>query len=181
MTKAIEDELNLPRIKEALAEIEKDEAAEEAKDDVPAIDPNELQAMVENLKEIKGELRRLDDYEVNQQKVDEIQKNALDAHKDLLDAGFNVEAKHASNFLEPAMQALSTALDSEKTKINQKIQIMKLEAEKKRLELQERRVEIAERQLDGEPAEILDSNDGSFMAKRSEILRMMAEEEEDEA
>lgn len=175
MTKSIEDELNLPRIADALKVLEQ----QEGNDDLEIMSADEVAHALADMKDIRKELQGIDDFEDNETKLDDIQSKAIQAHQDLLDSGVNVEAKHAANFLEPSAQYLALALDSEKQKIDRKMKLLKLrleneklEVEKQKLELNRRKLDLAERQLLGDEAEVIDSNDDSFMAKRDEILRM---------
>jgi len=175
MTKSIEDELNLPRIADALKQLEESEIPEESH--LPTME--DITSALQDMGKMRQEFKSFDDFEGNEQKLDDLQSAALKAHQDLLDAGFNVEAKHAANFLEPSTQYLTLAIDAEKQKFDHKYKMLKMQMDKQKLELEKekhelniRKVDIAERQLQGDDAEVLDSNEDSFMARRSDILRM---------
>lgn len=183
MTKSLEDELNLPRIADALKELKDQDDKEGSEMDL--MSPEEIKTALANMSELSKNLKTLDDFDANESKLEELQDAAVKAHQDLLDAGFNVDPKNAEAFLAPATQFLSIALDSEKQKIDRKIKLLKLqletdklELEREKLELNRRKVDIAERQLTGDNVEVLESNEHSFKAKRSEILRMVDDEDE---
>jgi len=174
MTKSIEDELNLPRIADALKQLEESEPKDSQ---LPSME--DITSALQDMGKIRQEFKTFDDFEGNEQKLDELQVAAIKAHQDLLDAGFNVEAKHAANFLEPSTQYLTLALDAEKQKFDHKYKMLKMQMDRQKLELEKekhelniRKVDIAERQLQGDNAEVLDSNEDAFMAKRADILRM---------
>lgn len=179
MTKAIEDELNLPRIADALKALQ-----EESDENDHSID--DIKTALSDISALKQELKSIDNFDDNETKLDELQDSAIQAHKELLEAGFSVEPKNAGNFLESAAQHLNLAIDAEKQKIDRKMKLLKmrmdeqrLELERDKLELNRRKVDIAEKQLLGDTAEVIDTSDGSFRAKREEILRMI-EESQDE-
>ncbi len=177
MTKSLEDELNLPRIADALKELEQQDSKEDQENQL--MTPEEISKALANMSELSRSLKTNDDFSENETKLDDLQDAAVKAHQDLLDAGFNVDPKNAEAFLAPATQFLSIALDSEKQKIDRKIKLLKLQLEtdklelaREKLELDRRKVDIAERQLTGDGVEVLETNEASFRAKRSEILRL---------
>lgn len=131
MTKSIEDELNLPRLEDALKAQE--EAAQPeviAEDTVPA----DVEAMANALQKVDpSALMNADPMgtETHEMESNEIYDAAMSAYKDLLEMGFAIESKHAgANAFNPAMKALEIALKASQSKTNKKMERIKLIMEK---------------------------------------------------
>lgn len=169
MTKPIEDALNLPRLSDVLAETEptEPEVTEELEED------NAL----EKFRKMKAALETLSPESIfeNDTNIDEIKREALSSYKDMLDAGFACDSKHASNFLEPAVQALNIALDSEKTRTNRKVDYMRIKLQQEKNDLMRRKIELEEKRL-GQHADII--GETTVYMDRNELLRKLLGSEE---
>ena len=125
MTKALEDELNLPRLEDALKELAQAQGA-----DSPIANA-EVEKMANALAGVspKDIERKLDPTGVDSHvdEADDIYALAMKAHKDLLDLGFNVEVKHAgANAFAPAMKALEIALKASQSKSAREMERIRL-------------------------------------------------------
>lgn len=161
MTKQIEEALNLPSLEEALSELDIDEELkEEVK--IKSHSISDLRSALQNIK--------LSDLNNDDGDINDLKEKALEAYKDLLDAGFNCDSKHASNFLEPAVQSLSIAMDSENLKLKKKLELYKLKQQDERLDLMRRKIEIEEKRA-GLHLEVMD--EGSLMVDRNELLERL--------
>lgn len=164
MTKQIEEELNLPSLEEALAKLENgDELTEQVHDQIDSV--KELRNSLQNI--------RVNSSSMDDSAIDEIKEKALESYKDMFDAGFNCDSKHASNFLEPAVQALSIAMEGENLKLKKKLEFYKLKQQDERLELMRRKLELEEKRA-GLNVEVYDEN--SVVMDRNDLLERLFKE-----
>lgn len=162
MTRALEDELNLPRLEDALREL-----AEGQADETPTPANPEVEAMANALastspmaiaraQDIMGVQEHLDE-------SDEIYDNAMKAHKDLMDLGFNIEPKNAGpNAFAPALKALEIALKASQSK-----KISKMERIRLVMEQDKHAKDMGEGVEDGE---IIDNGGSSITANRNDLM-----------
>jgi hypothetical protein len=160
MTRQVEHALNLPRLEDALGEFS---------DAIPNLNKTN-----EKVDKMAAALEKLSPSMVGQgvdeegttthaQEMDEIYSQALKAHKEMLDLGYNVESRHAGNILEPAARFLEIAMNASKSKSEQKLKTLKLRLEKRKIDH-----ELGENVSNG----MIDSNDpNSFIADRNELLK----------
>lgn len=135
MTKQIEDELNLPRLKDALAQLEKDQKIEQEKE-LPN-DPAAIEAWanaLEHTKKLDTDLLDVKSMDNHEAEMDEISKEAMQSYQDLIDLGHNVEAKHSGQIFEPATQMLKIALEARNSKIEKKLRLMRIDIDRARIE-----------------------------------------------
>lgn len=160
MTKQIEDVLNLPRLTDVLKESEAKETE------------NVNESSLDKFKELQMALEGMSSESIlsSEHHIDEIKKEALRSYKDMLDAGFACDSKHASNFLEPAVQALNIALDSEKTRTNRKVDYMRIKLQQEKNDLLRRKLELEEKKF-GQNTEITDEK--TVYMDRNEMLKIL--------
>jgi hypothetical protein len=158
MTKAIEDELNLPRLEHALKDLADEAGVEVANEEVEAM-ANALQKV-----SVEGH-RSLDSTGTDEHSadMDNIHDQAMKAHQDLLDLGFNIEPKHAgANAFMPSAKFLEIALKASQSKRTAKMDKIKaiMDQEKHR------------REMTGEveDGEIIDTGGPSITANRNDLM-----------
>jgi hypothetical protein len=134
MTSKIEDELNLPRLKDALQKLnEQDEDAEphmEQEQGADIEDPNaaeSYQQAMQKTKKLENDLIDYESIERHDKEMDEVSDEAMSSYKDLMDLGMNIEAKHS-------VQMLKIALDARNSKSEKKLRLMRLQLEQARLQ-----------------------------------------------
>lgn len=161
MTKAITDELGLPSLQDALKEVS------EANGEVAPTENAEVQDMANALQAVDpNALERADDPTGTQEHIseaDEIYDNAMRAHKDLMDLGFNVEPKHAgANAFTPALKALEIALKASQSKNKSKMDRIRAVMEQ----------EAHQRDMgrNVEDGEIIEGGGGSITANRNDLM-----------
>lgn len=166
MTKRIEEELNLPSMKELL------DTLDDMPDEPSEPDEKTLQEKMVEINDLKKVLRslKLTSLQLDDEGINEIRTKALDAYKDMLDAGFNTDSKYASNFLEPAVAALGIAMDTENTKLKKKLEYYRLKQQDEKLDLLRRKIELEEKKA-GQGAEILEED--SVLMNRNELLKTL--------
>lgn len=159
MTKAIEDELNLPRLADALKEI-----ASQTEDSPPPVNA-EVEKVANSLQNVSSSSMRAVDpsgLQDHESETDEIYELAMQAHKDLLDLGFNIEPKHAgANAFTPSAKMLEIALKASQSKASRRMEKIRLVMEQ----------DLHRREMNEgvEEGEILD-NSNSILANRNDIM-----------
>ena len=165
MTKALEDELNLPRLEDALRELAEAQGEEEAPAPAPVNEDveklaNALSTANPAALAKRGDLSGVDEH---QMEADDIYEQAMRAHKDLMDLGFNIEPKNAGpNAFSPALKALEIALKASQSKSIKKMERIRLimESEKHQKDMS-----------DGvEDGEIIDNGGSSIVAHRNDLM-----------
>lgn len=150
MTKQIEDELNLPRLEDALAE-----ARQELAGAVDEATQAEVDRMADALQHIDPSSMIMKDEEGNETheaEMNDVIDQAMKAHREILDLAFNVEIKHAGSIFMPAARMLELAVTASKSKADQKLKTLKLRMERERLnaDLQKDRLNGS---IDAEPVD----------------------------
>ena len=172
MTSKIEDELNLPRLKDALAQInDQGEETEEAEEETTIDDPQaaeSYQQAVQKTKKLENDLIDWESIEKHDREMDEVSSEAMDSYKDLMDLGMNVESKHSGQIFEPAVQMLKIALDARNSKSEKKLRLMRLQLEQARLQRD------LNKDNDENPAEGGEGED-AITTDRNSLLHMLDE------
>lgn len=168
MTRSIEEALNLPPIKEALA---KKEAANSSTAEVPEepVDP-EVEQMAQALASVKSTSVFENTGEKEHSKeMNEVISLALEAHKSILDFGFNVEAKHAGTIMAQAANHLDIALKASKSKADFKAKILEMKMEREQYE--------SAHGINSTDAEVISDNSSKGELKsRNDLILQMKEE-----
>lgn len=135
MTKSLEETFNLPPIKEALKieELTVEELnpiAEISEEDEPA----QLIKALTVAEKIDHALTKVDDLDNNDNEMDEIAKEALEAYAELKDLAMNMSDAHSGRMMEVAASMLKTSLDAKEAKINRKLKTIDLQLKKMRMD-----------------------------------------------
>lgn len=165
MTKAIEDELGLPRLEDALKEL--GESSEEMST-VPEEVNDQVEQMANALQHVspsKLPSRDLHGVDEHEAEANDIYEQAMRAHKDLLDLGFNIEPKNAgANAFMPSAKMLEIALKASQSKAVKKMERIRMIMEKERHD-HELRNNQEEGVIDGDT-----SAGGSIIANRNDLM-----------
>jgi hypothetical protein len=157
MTKAIEDELNLPRLEDALAAI----AAEQPEEQVN-LEVEKMANALQNVDTAALPSRDPTGVSEHENEADEIIKLAMSSYKDLFDLGFNIEPKNAgANAFSPAAKFLELALKASQSKTDRKMEKIKAV-----MEQEKHRKEMGEGVEDGEIVE----SGASIVANRNDLM-----------
>src|SRR6056300_1148794 len=122
MTKKLEELFDLDPIEEE----EKDELkepVEQAQTPVPA-------DTFANIDKIESALPAVKGLEASDQEMDDLAKLAQDSYKDLMDLGFNVDSRFASEIFGVANNMLGHAISAKTAKINKKLKMIDLQLKK---------------------------------------------------
>lgn len=161
MTRKIEETLDLPSLEEALKGVSSPEEIEVINQELDEI-ANALEDSYES------EMLMADPVGVHEhsKEMDDIYSNAMKAHKDLLDLGFNMEAKNAGSIMEPAARMLEIAMKASQNKVDTKMKSIKLRMDREKLDADLKKNEL-EGEIEGSPRE------GGYVADRNELLKKL--------
>lgn len=156
MTKAIEDELGLPSLADALSALNEGE-----EDNLPHPEVEQMANALQNMGTPRSsDVMGVDDHE---DESDEIYQLAMRAHKDLIDLGFNIEPKNAGpNAFQPALKALEIALKASQSKKTAKMERIQLIMDQER--------HAKEMNNGVEDGEIIESGGKSIVANRNDLM-----------
>lgn len=144
MTKALEDELNIPRLKEALEKSQKveDETVEvEAElaelEEIEGIDAAKVEQVTKALESLSSSndnegLVTSRDLENLDEELDEIAEDSIEYYHDLMDLGFNSSPAQRARIFEVASSMVGNAINARTAKVDKKLKLMKLELEQAR-------------------------------------------------
>lgn len=170
MTKQIEDELNLPRLEDALAEARQELAG--AVDDATQAEVERMADALQNIDPSTLINKEEEGIETHEAEMNEVIDQAMKAHKEILDLAFNVEIKHAGSIFMPAARMLELAVTASKSKADQRLKVLKLRMEKER-----HNAELQKDRLNGSiEAEPEDANGevptlASIVADRNDLMK----------
>jgi len=159
MTRQVERTLNLPRLEDALKEFS---------DQMPEIDAanrevNQMANVLEKITPTSVDQKIEEGTDLHCREMDEVYKQALRAHKDMIDLGYNVESRHAGSVFEPAARFLEIAMNASKSKSEQKLKTLKLRMDRQKLDH-----DLNSDTING----TIDSNEpGGFVADRNDLLK----------
>ena len=162
MTKALEDELNLPRLEDALKEVAESQDQESA--DLMNMEVETMANALANV-DTKSITGVVDPSGVQEHvaESDEIYDVAMRAHKDLMDLGFNIEPKNAGvNAFNPALKALEIALKASRSKTDKRMEEIRLIMEKDK--------HSREMNQDVEDGEIVENGGSTITANRNDLM-----------
>lgn len=157
MSDTIEEELNLPKLKEVLEILKNQEKETDSNLNLEAVsaidkatkDSEKLEKLLEN-NSISDE---------HETEMNEIRTEAMKSYRDMIDLGFNIDPKHAGDIMAASVQMLKLALDASNSKIERRFRQAKLQLDKRRLE------------LNTPPEEGIIQGEGGFVADRNDILK----------
>jgi len=106
---------------------------------VPSIEESKeiselLYAELETTEKIDSALPLVRDLNQHDKEMDDIHKMALDAFRDLLSLGMNVEIHAGAKLLETANQMLKTAMEAKDSKVDRKLKMIGLQLQKAKLD-----------------------------------------------
>lgn len=145
MSKQIESILNLPRLEDALRdagidmadvvqeeEIDLDDIAEEEE---PYEDPKlaKMANALQNTHSLERNLADPEGTDEHTREMDVLYEAAMRSHKDVLDLGFNVEAKQAAGMFQASAKFLELAMKASTNKTDARMARIKLAMEKQKL------------------------------------------------
>ena len=162
MTKKLEEEFNLPPLKEVL----EDQDAEDSSVAIVA-EREEIFTALKAADKIDLALPTVKGLETNDVDMDSYSNQAEQAFKDLMDLGMNVESRHAGDIFAAAQRMLKNAIEAKTSKADKKLKMIELQLKKMRLDQNEK---SSEDTIKGE---------GYVIADRNDILKSFIDKEND--
>lgn len=164
MTKKLEEEFNLPPLKEALEESQEEV---ETKSEALTVEREEIFTALKAADKIDQALPVVRGLETNDVDMDSYSNQAEQAFKDLMDLGMNVEARHAGDIFAAAQRMLKNAIEAKTSKTEKKLKMIELQLKKLKLD-QDKKTD--EGTIEGE---------GYVIADRNDILKSFIDKEND--
>ena len=93
-----------------------------------------VEQALEKAKKIERDLIDVKGFEDHDDEMDMLAKMAINAHKDLLDLGMNVEIRHAGEIFSTSSTMLKIAVDAKNSKVDKKLKLLKLQLDKLKLD-----------------------------------------------
>ncbi len=151
MTKKLEEEFNLPPLKEVL----EDQDAEDSPVAIVA-EREEIFTALKAADKIDQALPTVKGLEANDVDMDSYSDQAEQAFKDLMDLGMNVESRHAGDIFAAAQRMLKNAIEAKTSKADKKLKMIELQLKKMRLDQNEK---SSDDTIEGEGYVVADRND----------------------
>jgi hypothetical protein len=151
MTKKLEEEFNLPPLKEVL----EDQDAEDSPVAIVA-EREEIFTALKAADKIDLALPTVKGLETNDVDMDSYSNQAEQAFKDLMDLGMNVESRHAGDIFAAAQRMLKNAIEAKTSKADKKLKMIELQLKKMRLDQNEK---SSDDTIEGEGYLVADRND----------------------
>ena len=135
MTKKLEEEFNLPPLKEALEENQEEtEEIETTTSEALTVEREEIFTALKAADKIDQALPTVRGLETNDVDMDSYSDQAEQAFKDLMDLGMNVEARHAGDIFAAAQRMLKNAIEAKTSKTEKKLKMIELQLKKMKLD-----------------------------------------------
>ena len=157
MTRKLEELFDLDPIEpiEQEDKNELEEPVEQAKAPVPADTFANIDKIEQALPAVKG-------LEASDQEMDELADLAKSSYQDLMDLGFNVDSRFASEIFGVANNMLGHAISAKTAKINKKLKMIDLQLKKASMD----------QKLKKDAGEVVETGEG-YVLDRNEILEQL--------
>ena len=167
MTRKLEEELNLPPLKEAIEEIQEEIKEDVTPSDALTVEREEIFTALKAADKIDQALPTVRGLETNDVDMDSYSDQAEQAFKDLMDLGMNVEARHAGDIFAAAQRMLKNAIEAKTSKTEKKLKMIELQLKKMKLDQTQK---TDDGTIEGE---------GYVIADRNDILKSFIDKEND--
>ena len=168
MTKKLEEEFNLPPLKETCSDpdIGPDQLKDEDTSNTLVIEKEEIYAALRAADKIDEALPVVRGLEMHDTDMDTYAKDAAQAFQDLMDLGMNVESRHAGDIFAAAQRMLKNAIEAKTSKADKKLKMIELQLKKLKEDSNNKESDT----IQGEGYVVADRNDilKSFIDKENE-------------
>jgi hypothetical protein len=134
MTKKLEEEFNLPPLKEALNPDDDLFEFDDTNDTNEVISIEEVQRALTNAEKIDHALASVKGLDTHDDEMDDIAQQAIDSYQQLMNLGMNVGDREAGSIFDSASKMLKTALEARDSKVTAKLRQIDLLIKKERLD-----------------------------------------------
>lgn len=164
MTRKLEETFNLPPMDDT-------EETETVFTPVEVTDIDEMSAMLEKVDKIDSALAPVKNLEALDADMDKYADEALDAFKDLMDLGNNVEDRHAAPIFDSASKMMANAITAKQSKLDKKLKMIQMQMQKQKLDLEERKLQwqIDKAAKAGEDTDAINGT-GEVLLDRNELM-----------
>ena len=154
MNKKIEDVFDLPPIEANVNSSYPTDAEEEAM----GLDLDRMQQQLDVADKIDKALPQVRDLEALDADMDNYAGQAMNAFKDLMDLGQNVEDRHAAGVFDVASKMMTNAITAKTAKMDKKLKMVQLQLQKAKLDHVEAKTNGKDTTIQGEAEEFEDRN-----------------------
>ena len=153
MNKKIEEVFDLPPMEsQTNASYPTDE------EETTGLDLEKMQQQLDVADKIDAALPQVRDLEALDADMDNYAGQAMNAFKDLMDLGQNVEDRHAANVFDVASKMMTNAITAKTAKMDKKLKMVQLQLQKAKLDHAESKANGKEDTIQGEAEEFEDRN-----------------------
>lgn len=166
MTKKLEEVFNLPDYDDF--EVEEEVVKELEVDEEFTIE--DIQAAIDEADKIDSALSPVRNLEALDREMDDYANMSIDAFKDLMDLGQNVEDRHAAPIFDSASKMMANALTAKTAKMDKKLKMVQMQIQKEKLDMEQKRLahQISKDNRDGGGEMI--TGEGEMVVDRNEII-----------
>ena len=154
MNKKIEDVFDLPSIESNVNSTYPTDAEEKAM----GLDLDKMQQQLDVADKIDKALPQVRDLEALDADMDNYAGQAMNAFKDLMDLGQNVEDRHAAGVFDVASKMMTNAITAKTAKMDKKLKMVQLQLQKAKLDHVEAKTNGKDTTIQGEAEEFEDRN-----------------------
>ena len=122
------------------------------------LDMEQIQKQLDTADKIDAALPQVRDLEALDADMDNYAGQAMNAFKDLMDLGQNVEDRHAANVFDVASKMMTNAITAKTAKMDMKLKMVQLQLQKAKLDHAESKANGKEDNIQGEAEEFEDRN-----------------------
>ena len=153
MNKKIEEVFDLPPMEsQTNASYPTDE------EETTGLDLEKMQQQLDVADKIDAALPQVRDLEALDADMDNYAGQAMNAFKDLMDLGQNVEDRHAASVFDVASKMMTNAITAKTAKMDKKLKMVQLQLQKAKLDHAESKANGKEDTIQGEAEEFEDRN-----------------------
>ena len=153
MNKKIEDVFNLPPVESNI-----NSSYPTDKEEQMGLDLEKMQEQLDVADKIDKALPQVRDLEALDADMDNYAGQAMNAFKDLMDLGQNVEDRHAASVFDVASKMMTNAITAKTAKMDKKLKMVQLQLQKAKLDHAEAKINGKEDTIQGEAEEFEDRN-----------------------
>ena len=168
MTKKLEEVFDLPNYEDLGFD-------EEEKVEQPEQDENftieDIQKAIDEADKIDNALSPVRNLGALDNEMDDYANMSIDAFKDLMDLGQNVEDRHAAPIFDSASKMMANALTAKTAKMDKKLKMVQMQIQKEKLDMEMRRLDhqIEKDKRGGEFTDAI-AGEGEIVVDRNEII-----------
>ena len=155
MNKKIEDVFDLPPLQQ---ENEANVNYPTDQEEKMGLDLTKMQEQLDVADKIDAALPQVRDLEALDADMDNYAGQAMNAFKDLMDLGQNVEDRHAAAVFDTASKMMTNAITAKTAKMDKKLKMVQLQLQKAKFDAQEAKANGKDDTIQGEAEEFEDRN-----------------------